>query len=197
MQSSTRGGAHLLSTSLMYAEKTRAFMSALPAANNTLFGCQSMERTVDLIGFLRSFETHQSLSSSNEQIAIALVNPVSDNSNGTNETTTQVAPSTTSNSKLVFKRTPPNKSSGAIDIQQHQGWFPLRPARLRIGSLRPHVRVPILRSSDDPVRVRCPIDRRDKFIVLRSHQRPRSLANIRVEDVPRIKSPYPSNRSRL
>jgi hypothetical protein len=31
-----------------------------------------MERTVDLIGFLRSFETHQLLSSSNEQIAIAL-----------------------------------------------------------------------------------------------------------------------------
>jgi hypothetical protein len=47
-------------------------MSALPAANRTLFGCQSMERTVDLIGFLSSFETHQLLSSSNEQIAIAL-----------------------------------------------------------------------------------------------------------------------------
>jgi len=57
----------------MYAEKTRAFMSAQPAANKTLFGCQSMERTVDLIGFLRSFETHQLLSSSKEQIAIALV----------------------------------------------------------------------------------------------------------------------------
>jgi hypothetical protein len=62
-----------LSTSLIYAEKTRAFMSALPAASKTLFGCQSMERTVDLIGFLRSFETHQSLSSSKEQIAIALI----------------------------------------------------------------------------------------------------------------------------
>ena len=48
-------------------------MSALPAANKTLFGCQSMERTVDLIGFLRSFETHQLLSSSKEQIAIALI----------------------------------------------------------------------------------------------------------------------------
>ena len=48
-------------------------MSALPAASKTLFGCQSMERTVDLIGFLRSFETHQLLSSSKEQIAIALI----------------------------------------------------------------------------------------------------------------------------
>ena len=47
-------------------------MSALPAANKTLFGCQSMERAVDLIGFLRSFETHQLLSSSKEQIAMAL-----------------------------------------------------------------------------------------------------------------------------
>lgn len=65
--------AYFLSTSLMYAENTRAFISALPAAKRTLFGCQSMERTVDLIGFLRSFETHQLLSSSNEQIAIALI----------------------------------------------------------------------------------------------------------------------------
>lgn len=48
-------------------------MSALPAANRTLFGCQSIERTVDLMGFLRSFETHQLLSSSKEQIAIALI----------------------------------------------------------------------------------------------------------------------------
>jgi len=48
-------------------------MSALPAASKMLFGCQSMERTVDLMGFLRSFETHQSLSSSKEQIAIALM----------------------------------------------------------------------------------------------------------------------------
>ena len=47
-------------------------MSALPAASKTLFWCQSMERTVDLIGFLRSFDTHQLLSSSKEQIAIAL-----------------------------------------------------------------------------------------------------------------------------
>ena len=65
--------ANFLSTSLMYAENTRAFMSALPAATKTLFGCQSMESTVDLIGFLRSFETHQLLSSSKEQIAIALI----------------------------------------------------------------------------------------------------------------------------
>jgi hypothetical protein len=56
----------------MYAENTLAFMSALPAARRTLFGCQSMESTVDRIGFFKSFETHQLLSGSNEQIAIAL-----------------------------------------------------------------------------------------------------------------------------
>ena len=66
---------YLLSTSLMYAENTRAFMSALPAASKTLFGCQSSERTVERIGFLSCFATHQLLSGSNEQTAIALWNP--------------------------------------------------------------------------------------------------------------------------
>lgn len=65
-------GWGLLSTSFIYAEKTRAFASALPAASKTLLGCQSTERTVERIGFLSCLETHQSLSGSNEQIAIAL-----------------------------------------------------------------------------------------------------------------------------
>jgi hypothetical protein len=56
----------------MNAENTRAFMSALPAARSTLLGCQSTESTVDLIGFFKSLETHQSFSGSKEQIAIAL-----------------------------------------------------------------------------------------------------------------------------
>jgi hypothetical protein len=64
---------YFLSTSLMYAEKTRAFMSALPAASKTLFGCQSTESTVERIGFLSCFATHQLLSASNEQTAIALL----------------------------------------------------------------------------------------------------------------------------
>lgn len=63
---------YLLSTSLMYAENTRAFISALPAASKTLFGCQSTERTVDLIGFLSCLATHQLFSGSKEQIAITL-----------------------------------------------------------------------------------------------------------------------------
>src|SRR5258705_3945012 len=61
-----------LSMSLMYAERTRALLSALPAARRILFGCQSIERTVDRIGFLRGFATHQSFSTSNEHTAIAL-----------------------------------------------------------------------------------------------------------------------------
>jgi hypothetical protein len=56
----------------MNAENTRAFISALPAARRTLFGCQSTESTVDLIGFFNSLDTHQSFSGSKEQIAIAL-----------------------------------------------------------------------------------------------------------------------------
>ena len=56
----------------MYAERTRAFMSAPPAASNTLFGCQSTERTVDRIGFFNCLATHQLFSGSNEQTAMAL-----------------------------------------------------------------------------------------------------------------------------
>jgi hypothetical protein len=47
-------------------------MSALPAASKTLFGCHSTESTVERIGFLSCFATHQLLSGSNEQTAIAL-----------------------------------------------------------------------------------------------------------------------------
>ena len=65
-------GAGFSSTSLMYAENTRAFISALPAASSTLFGCQSTESTVERIGFLSCLATHQLFSASNEQIAIAL-----------------------------------------------------------------------------------------------------------------------------
>jgi hypothetical protein len=64
--------AYFLSTSLMYAEKTRAFMSALPVASRTLFGCQSTASTVERSGFLSRRETHQLFSGSNEQIATAL-----------------------------------------------------------------------------------------------------------------------------
>jgi hypothetical protein len=56
----------------MKAEKTRALASALPAAIKTLFGCQSIERTVDRRGFLRCLETHQLFSSSKEQTAMVL-----------------------------------------------------------------------------------------------------------------------------
>lgn len=47
-------------------------MSALPEARRMLFGCQSSERTVDRIGFLRCLATHQLFSSSNEQTAMTL-----------------------------------------------------------------------------------------------------------------------------
>lgn len=59
--------------SLIQAEKTRAFMSAEPAARRMLLGCQSSERTVDRSGFLSRLATHQLFSSSNEQTAMALL----------------------------------------------------------------------------------------------------------------------------
>ena len=62
-----------LSTSLIYTENTRAITPALPAASKTLSGCQSTERAVDLMGFLRSFGTHQLLPSSKRQIAMVLI----------------------------------------------------------------------------------------------------------------------------
>ena len=169
------GNADFLSTSLMYAEKTRAFMSALPAASKTLFGCQSMERTVDLIGFLSSFETHQLLSLSKEQMAIALITAGQRRLGSQQGTALWVAPGTTGNGELVLKRTPADESSGTVDIQQHQGRLPFQPTSLGVGGLRPHVGVPILRCGDNPVRILCPIDRCDQFIVLYRRQQLRSL----------------------
>ena len=154
----------------MYAEKTRAFMSALPAASKTLFGCQSIERTVDLMGFLRSFETHQSLSSSKEQIAIALVTIGQRRLELQQRKGLRAAPVSTSDSKLVLERAPADESRGTVDVEQHQRWLPFQPTGLGVGGLRPHVGVPILRCGDDPVRVRCPIDGRDEFVVLSHRQ---------------------------
>ena len=54
-------------TSPMYAKNTRAFMSALSAADKTLFGRQLTNRAVDLIGFRRRFDTHLLLSSLKER----------------------------------------------------------------------------------------------------------------------------------
>ena len=63
---------HFASMPLMNAEKTYALASAAPAARRTLFGCQSISRTVDRRGFLMCFETHQLFSSSKEHTAMVL-----------------------------------------------------------------------------------------------------------------------------
>lgn len=65
-------GGGLASTPLIKALKTRARMSAQPAAISTLLGCQSRERTVLRRGRLMCLATHQSLSSSKEQIEMML-----------------------------------------------------------------------------------------------------------------------------
>ena len=73
------------------------------------------------------------------------------NPSNTNQTAVWIAPSSASNSKLILQRTPPNESSGTIDVEQHQRRLPFGPARLGVGRLSPHVRVPILRGGNDPV----------------------------------------------
>lgn len=57
----------------MNAEKTRALASAEPAASKTLFGCQSIDKTVDRSGFFKCLEVHQLFSSSKEQTATDLM----------------------------------------------------------------------------------------------------------------------------
>lgn len=110
---------YLLSTSLINAEKTRAFMSALPAANNTLFGCQSMARTVERMGFFICFDTHQLFSSSKLQIATVLfiVSPL--NNFQENE-----LPGTTGHRKFIFFGTPSDSGSPSVDSNSYQGRLP-------------------------------------------------------------------------
>lgn len=52
------------SISLIKPENIFTLKSQHPAASSTLFGCQSIEFTVDLIGFFICFETHQSFACS-------------------------------------------------------------------------------------------------------------------------------------
>jgi hypothetical protein len=63
---------YFASTPLINAENTLALPSAPPAASNTPFGCQSMDKTVDLSGFFKCLDVHQLFSSSNEQTATDL-----------------------------------------------------------------------------------------------------------------------------
>jgi hypothetical protein len=124
----------------MYAEKTRAFISALPEASSTLFGCQSTDNTVERIGFLRSFETHQLFSGSKEQMAIAL------QSNewliGSEER--QNLPGTTGHGEFILLGTPSNVRRRPVDPEQNEGGLPDEFARRRIGGLLPHICIPIL-----------------------------------------------------
>jgi hypothetical protein len=90
-------------------------MSALPAASRTLFGCQSIESTVERMGFLSSRETHQSLSGSNEQTAIALHNAFS----AAVENPELDSPRTASNSEFVLERAPTHKGRRTVNTQEH------------------------------------------------------------------------------
>ena len=151
-----------MSTSLIYAENTRAFISALPAASRTLFGCQSTLKTVERMGFLRRRDTHQSPSGSKEQIAMALViheDPIDGDE-------LRDIPGTTCDSKLVFVRTPTHKGSSAVDTQKYKCRLPHHVSSLRIGTLLPDIRISVLRRRDDAVGLGSPVDGRDRLVML-------------------------------
>ena len=82
----------------------------------------------------------------------------------------RLLPSTTSNGKLVLLGTPPDKGRRPVDAQQDERWLPDKLSSLRVRGLLPDVSVPVLRCSDDAVRVGSPIDRSNDLIVLRGHE---------------------------
>lgn len=75
-------------------------------------------------------------------------------------------PRTTGNGELVLQGAPPNMSGGTIDSQQYEGRLPNQLAGLSIWGLRPNIRISVLRSGDDTVRHRSPVNRGDQFVVL-------------------------------
>lgn len=117
------------------------------------------------MGFFKSFDTHQSLSASKEQTAIALpsrFSPIECVVGLVNR-----APCSAGNSELIFLGTPSDRSRCAIDTQQDEGWLPDEGVSLQwVWDLRPDVGVPVLRAGHDTVGVGCPIDRGHQFVML-------------------------------
>lgn len=72
--------------------------------------------------------------------------------------------------KLVLPRTPPDTRRGPIDPQQHQHGLPLS-----LLIQRPYVGIPILRTGDDPIRLRRPRDGSDHLVVLRENHQHNTL----------------------
>lgn len=68
-------------------------------------------------------------------------------------------PRTTSNRELVLQRAPPNMGCSTIDSQQYERRLPDQLAGLSIWGLRPNIRISVLRSSDNPIRHRSPVNR--------------------------------------
>ncbi len=100
-------------------------MSALPAASKTLFGCQSTERTVERIGFLSCFATHQLLSGSKEQIAIALWDQWElGQTSLMGMWSCGASPCAARNGEFILERAPADKGGRTIDAQQDEGRLP-------------------------------------------------------------------------
>ena len=58
----------------------------------------------------------------------------------------------------------------SVNPKQNEGWLPHEFSRIRVRCLLPDVRIAILRTSHDAVRVRSPIDGSDQFVVLRASE---------------------------
>lgn len=163
---------NLGSMSLIQAEKTLAFMSALPAARRILLGCQSMERTVDLIGFLRCLATHQLFSESNEQTAITLQGRTTYRGQLELQRRRErlraclYGPSSRCDRELVLLRTPFDAGSRPVDPEQDEGGLP--DSLWREG---PDVGVPVLGAGDNSVGERSPVDGGDELVVLQGKER--------------------------
>ena len=70
-------------------------------------------------------------------------------------------------SELVLEGTPANVGGCAVDTEENQSRLPYGSTCSRVRSLSPDIGVPVLGCSDDSVRVGCPVDGRDEFVVLR------------------------------
>jgi len=76
------------------------------------------------------------------------------------------SPCTAGHSKLVFFRAPFDIRRCSVNPEQYQRGFPNKPSSLRIGLLLPHISISVLRTGNNTVGIRSPINRRDQFVVL-------------------------------
>ena len=113
---------------------------------------------MERIGFLSCFATHQLLSGSKEQTAIALwikgrvgqtsilyIVPLSSPSSPSPFSIDGWhSPCTACHGKFILERAPADKGGRTVDAQQHERRLPDDASRKRVGCLLPHIGISIL-----------------------------------------------------